>query len=139
MGTICLLLSPFLIGIFIWISYKRRQEHEASLTWWHCESCGYRLATTPATKPFPLVVRLIALAVLVGILIWAAFLVIGYQQATVKYEPNDPPSFHNAADTGKEKGNRQKRESRSHQVDPRRTRHTERSQDETDQSSNQKD
>jgi ribosomal protein L37AE/L43A len=117
MLMIGLFLTPFLIGIFILIAYNDKLKKEQQTTWWHCESCGYHVATQALGKPFPLVVRLVALSVLAIILIWAGITVMLARQETVKYEPNDPPSLN------KKEGDGKQGKAGSGQVDPRRRRH----------------
>jgi len=50
--TIALLLTPFIIGIIFWIIYLQETKREGITSWWHCESCGYRVATMPAKQKY---------------------------------------------------------------------------------------
>jgi ribosomal protein L37AE/L43A len=46
--TIALILTPFLIGIVLWIVYYFQVKRENQTTYWHCPSCGWH---APAAAP----------------------------------------------------------------------------------------
>jgi hypothetical protein len=47
-----LFLTPFLIGLILWILYNQQRKTEAATTWWHCESCGWRGSTVRTPRTF---------------------------------------------------------------------------------------
>ena len=50
--TIALLLTPFLVGIILWIIYLINISRENQTIYWHCESCGWHAAGA-LPKPQP--------------------------------------------------------------------------------------
>jgi hypothetical protein len=79
---IALLLTPVLIGLIFWVIYFAKKKTDASMHYWHCESCGWSAATRAQTRrqieiykptPLPLWGKIMlpsAICAVLGIIVW---------------------------------------------------------------------